>query len=160
MLTRLLPGLGHLQNIHPLIVHFPIAFLLGSALFYVAAWIFRRDSLSNTAFSMLMVGAISMAVAVGTGLYAEDGVMISRSVRENLLTKHKDLMLIASGLSWGLTLWAIAARSFPSKGRVLFFLILLGLSGVLFYGADYGGRLVYDYNAGGDACPQPIDFTK
>jgi len=27
-------------------------------------------------------------------------------------------------------------------------------------GADFGGRMVYDYNAGGDACPQPIDFSK
>jgi hypothetical protein len=27
-------------------------------------------------------------------------------------------------------------------------------------GADYGGRLVYDYNAGGNACGQPIDFSK
>jgi hypothetical protein len=27
-------------------------------------------------------------------------------------------------------------------------------------GADFGGRMVYDYNAGGAACPQPIDFGK
>ena len=27
-------------------------------------------------------------------------------------------------------------------------------------GADNGARMVYDYNAGGNACSQPIDFTK
>jgi len=27
-------------------------------------------------------------------------------------------------------------------------------------GADYGARMVYDYNAGGNACSQPIEFTK
>jgi len=160
MLPRLLPGVGHLQNIHPLVVHFPIAFLVVSALFYIAAWIFRRDSLANIAFTMLIVGAVSAAVAVGTGLYAEDGVMVSRSVRENLLDKHKTLMLVVLGLSWALAIWAILAQSFPSKGRIAFLLIFLVLLGVLLYGADYGGRMVYDYNAGGYACPQPIDFTK
>jgi hypothetical protein len=27
-------------------------------------------------------------------------------------------------------------------------------------GADFGGRLVYDYNAGGNACGQPIEFSR
>jgi len=27
-------------------------------------------------------------------------------------------------------------------------------------GADDGGRMVYDYNAGGQACGQPIEFTQ
>ena len=39
MLESLLPGVQHLQNIHPIMVHFPIAFLVGAALFYALAWI-------------------------------------------------------------------------------------------------------------------------
>lgn len=27
-------------------------------------------------------------------------------------------------------------------------------------GADYGAGMVYDYNAGGNACSQPIEFVK
>ncbi len=160
MLSRLLPGVGHLQNLHPLVVHFPIAFLLGGALFYVLAWILGREVLAHVAFAMLLLGAISHAVAVGTGLYALNGVMVSRSVRANLLLKHRDLMLVVLGLSWGLTVWAFLARSFPRKGRIAFLLAYLMLLGVLSRGADYGGRMVYDYNAGGNACPQPIDFTE
>jgi hypothetical protein len=37
MLETLLPGVRHLQNIHPLVVHFPIAFLTGAALLYFLA---------------------------------------------------------------------------------------------------------------------------
>jgi uncharacterized membrane protein len=155
-----MPGVEHLQNIHPLVIHFPIALLLGSELFYLLAWVFRRDMFIQAAFAMLVLGAISAAVAVGTGLYAEDGVMISRSVREHLLVRHKELMLIAASLSWVLTVWASFAGYFPRKGRMVFFLIFLGLVCVLSLGADYGGRMVYDYNAGGDSCPQPIDFVK
>jgi hypothetical protein len=39
-------------------------------------------------------------------------------------------------------------------------LIFLGLLVVMSFGADYGARMVYDYNAGGDACSQPIEFKK
>jgi len=31
---------------------------------------------------------------------------------------------------------------------------------VMALGADFGARMVYDYNIGGDACPQPIEFTR
>jgi hypothetical protein len=40
MMESFLPGLQHLQNFHPLVVHFPIAFLVGAELFYFLALIF------------------------------------------------------------------------------------------------------------------------
>ena len=160
MLETFLPGVQHLQNIHPLVVHFPVAFLMGAALFYLLAWIFRRNSLGVTAFSLLLFGAISAGATVATGLYAEEGVMISRSVRQNLLEPHKNLMLITLGLSIFLSLWALIARPFPKKGRVIFLSLFLVLLGVMTLGTDYGARMVYDYNAGGNACSQPIEFTK
>ncbi len=160
MSGNLFPGIQHLQNIHPLFVHFPIAFLLGSALFYLIAWAWRKDSLATTAFHLLILGAISAAAAVSAGLYAEDGVMVSRSVRANLLESHEDLMVTTLGLSIFLTAWAIVARPFPQKGRPIFILVFIGMLVVMSFGADYGSRMVYDYNAGGDACSQPIEFTK
>lgn len=95
MLETLLPGVQHLQNIHPLVVHFPIAFLVGAALFNRLAWLLNSDRLAFTGFMVLVLGTLSAAAAVGTGL-----------------------------------------------------------------GAHYGARMVYDYNAGGNACSQPIEFTK
>jgi len=160
MLETLFPGVQHLQNIHPLVVHFPIAFLVGAALFYVLAWVLRKDTLATTAFLVLILGAISAAAAVGTGLYAEDGVMIARSVRARLLDRHAELMITTLLLTVGLTVWAVLARPFPRKGRVIFMAVLLGILVVMSFGADYGARMVYDYNAGGKACSQPIEFTK
>jgi len=160
MLANLFPGVQHLQNIHPLFVHFPIAFLVGAALFYLLAWILRKDSLAITAFWVLILGAVSAAATVATGLYAEEGVMIARSVRAHLLGHHEELMITTLCLSIGLTIWALLARPFPRKGRLIFMLVFLGLLVVMSFGADYGARMVYDYNAGGDACSQPIDFTK
>jgi uncharacterized membrane protein len=160
MLEIFLPGVQHLQNIHPLVVHFPIAFLVGAAFFYILAWIFKNDKLALSAFLLLLLGILSAGAAVGTGLYAEDGVMVSRSVREHLLDHHEDMMLATLGISIVLTIWALFKRPFPNKGRSLFILLFLIMLGVMSVGADYGARMVYDYNAGGNACSQPIDFTK
>jgi uncharacterized membrane protein len=150
----------HLQNIHPLAVHFPIAFLVGAALFYVMAWVLGREALATAALWVLLLGAISAGVAVGTGLYAEGGVMVSRSVRDRLLESHENLMLTTLGLSIVLAIWALIARPSPQKGRIFFILLFVALLVVMSIGADYGARMVYDYNAGGNACSQPIEFTR
>ncbi len=160
MLETLLPGVQHLQNIHPLVVHFPIAFLVGAALLYFLSWIVRNQTFGTTAFLFLILGTLAAGAAVGTGLYGEEGVMVSRSVREHLLEVHEELMLVTLGLSVVLAGWALIARPFPIKKRLLFLFSLLVLLGVLTVGADYGARMVYDYNAGGSACSQPIEFSK
>ena len=156
----MLPGAQHLQNIHPLVIHFPLAFLMGAALLYVAAWLLKSDRFAHSAFVVLILGALSLAGAVATGLYAERGVMLALSVREELLQPHKTAMLATLAICTMLTIWAVIARPFPKKGRPLFLFLLLVMIGVMTVGADFGGRMVYDYNAGGNACRQPIQFTK
>jgi uncharacterized membrane protein len=159
-MNRILPGMSHLQNLHPLFVHFPIAFLYGAAALYVLASIRGSEPLKWSAFWMLMLGALGVAASVATGLYAEPGVMVAQSVRDQLLKHHKHLMLTASAMTAVLTIWALAARPMPSRGRYVFLAALLAVMVLIAAGADFGGRMVYDYNAGGAACPQPIDFGK
>ena len=154
------PGAQHLQNLQPLVIHFPIALLMGAALLYVTAWLLKSERFAHSAFVVLVLGALSLAVAVATGLYAEQGVMVSLSVREHLLRPHKSYMLATLGLCTMLTVWALSARPFPKKGRWLFLFLCLVMISVMTVGADFGGRMVYDYNAGGTACRQPIQFTK
>ena len=86
--------------------------------------------------------------------------MVDPTVREQLLDPHKLWMPSTLGLSAALTVWALAGRPFPARGRGAFVLLLLVLLAVMAHGADYGGRLVYDYNAGGNARGQPIEFTR
>ena len=109
---------------------------------------------------MLLLGALSLAVAVGTGLYAEQGVMVHLSVREKILSPHKNFMIATAALCAMATLWALIQRPFPKKGRILFLFLLLAMVSTMILGADFGGWLVYDYNAGGNACSQPIKFKQ
>ena len=160
MLETLLPGAQRLQNLHPLLVHFPLALLPASALLYVLAWLAGRDSWAWTGLWLLVLGALSAATAAATGLRADEGVMVDPSVREQLLDPHRRLMLTTVGLSIALAAWAAAARPLPARGRGVFLILLVVLLALMSRGADYGGRMVYDYNAGGNACPQPIEFTR
>ena len=64
MLDKLLPGASQLQNYHPLIVHFPIAFIYGAALMYFLASILASENLKWTALWMLALGALGAAAAV------------------------------------------------------------------------------------------------
>jgi uncharacterized membrane protein len=86
--------------------------------------------------------------------------MVSRSVREYLLEVHEKFMLVTLGVSIVLSAWAFIVRPFPKKRRLVFLLLFLALLGIMSVGADYGARMVYDYNAGGNACSQPIEFTR
>ena len=160
MLERILPGASQLQNYHPLLVHFPIAFIYGAALLYFLASIAASERLKWTALWMLMLGALGAAAAVASGFYAATGLMVSQSVRHELLRNHKHLMVAASAVTGVLTIWAIATRPMPTRGRYLFLVGLVALLGLLAAGADLGGEMVYSYNAGGSACAQPIDFRK
>ena len=156
----MLTGAQHLQNIHPLVVHFPIGLLMGAVLLYFMAWILKKEDLVKAGFWVLLLGTLFLIVAVGTGLYAEQGVMVHLSVREKLLSPHKQYMIVTFIVCFITSVWAVIARPFPTKGRILFLFLLLIIVGTMTIGADLGGRLVYDYNAGGDACRQPIQFTK
>ncbi|MBF0570483.1 MAG: hypothetical protein HQL12_01295 [Candidatus Omnitrophica bacterium] len=155
----LFPGVQHLQNLHPLVVHFPIVFLISSAFLYALAYQLRRDTWAKAAFCLLLGGALTAAVAVWSGLYAAEGVMVAQSVRSSLLIPHKHWMLAALVMSILLAAWAAIDGGFPRKGRVVFVGLCLVLIAIMAKGADDGGRMVYNYNAGGSACAQPIEFS-
>jgi uncharacterized membrane protein len=153
-----LAGVQHLQNVHPLIVHFPIALLPAAALLYVLAWLARKESWAWTGLWLLGLGTLGAAAAVASGLYGAEGVMVAPAVREHLLVNHERIMIGVLALSVILSVWAWLARPMPLKGGAVFLLLLAVLLAGLTVGADFGGRMVYDYNAGGNACPQPIDY--
>jgi uncharacterized membrane protein len=152
------PGAAAAQNLHPLVVHFPIAFLTGAMLLYLAAWTTRHEDWGWPALWMLASGVLGGAAAIATGLRARDSVMVARSVRDHLLLQHEHAMIAAWTLSLISLAWALLARPMPRAGRIGFMFILLMMTLILAKGADYGGWMVFGYNAGG-SLPQPIEFS-
>jgi len=152
-------GAESLQNLHPLVVHYPIALLTASVPIYLLAWILRSKSLELFGLWLLGLGTLGAAAAVYTGLVGSEGVMVAPSVRNHILVYHKSFMLAVLGLSTVLTGWALLARPMPQRGRPLFMIGLVLMALILAKGADYGGWMVFGYNAGG-SLPQPIEFSQ
>lgn len=160
MLARFLPGAGHLQNPHPLFVHFPIAFLYGAALLYAIGWLTRRDAIASAGLWLLMLGAVSAALAAYTGWWSASGVMLDPSVKEQVLEPHMRIMFATTALAIVLAIWALIERPMPpASRRYLFMFGLVAMIALITKGADFGGIMVYDYNGGGGACAQPIPYV-
>jgi uncharacterized membrane protein len=152
------PGAAVMQNLHPVVVHFPIAFLTGATVMYLAAWLARRDAWAWTALWMLAIGAAGATAAVRTGLAAGQSVMVAQSVHEQILVHHEHAMVAVWTLSVALLAWALIARPMPRRGVLGFLVLLVLMTLTLAKGADYGGWMVFGYNAGG-SLPQPIEFS-
>jgi uncharacterized membrane protein len=152
------PGAAVMQNLHPVVVHFPIAFLTGATVMYLAAWLARRDAWAWTALWMLAIGAAGATAAVRTGLAAGQSVMVAQSVHEQILVHHEHAMVAVWTLSVALLAWALIARPMPRRGVLGFLALLVLMTLTLAKGADYGGWMVFGYNAGG-SLPQPIEFS-
>src|SRR5882672_8760106 len=106
----LLPGVQHLQNLHPLTVHFPIAFLMGAALLYGVSWIWPNDKREWAAYWLLLLGFWACNVVAATGFYAYWEVTLSDTVRQRLASPHMVWMVVTLLITIGLTSWAIVDK--------------------------------------------------
>ncbi len=152
-------GLEAVQNLHPLVVHYPVALLTLAALLYLVASVSKRDSWAWPALWMLAIGTLGAGLALWTGLRAGTGVMVAESVREHILIHHKQVMIAVFAMSVLLTAWALYVPPLPQRGRVVFLALVVVMAFLIVKGADYGAWMVYGYNAGG-ALPQPIEFSQ
>lgn len=53
---------------HPMVVHFPIAYLMASSLFVILHLLLRAPSFERTAFYLLVLGSLASPFAMATGL--------------------------------------------------------------------------------------------
>lgn len=137
-----------MPNVHPLLVHFPIALLLLSLILEVIALIRTNPGISRAAWWNQIGGTIGLALSVASGLLAEGSVHIAQDARE-LFERHEQLAFVTAAVFALLLFWRIAARGkVPPKAPVLYvFLFLLGTVCML-TGALYGGEMVFRFGVG------------
>ncbi|NNE36255.1 MAG: hypothetical protein HKN13_13530 [Rhodothermales bacterium] len=139
-------------NLHPLVVHFPIALLFCAVLLDAAGLFLRKTSFLRKAATVLFtLGALAALAAWLTGRQAADSVFLPTAANA-LLTEHADLG------QW--TLWyfggyallrlSLSFGSIASKGLVRGLLFVLGLGGLglLTITADHGAELVFRHGVG------------
>ncbi len=145
LVGKILPGIGEMANIHPLLVHFPIAFLNGFLLLELLGLLLKKDALTDAAAWMLYLGTAGAAAAVGTGLWAATTVRHSEETHA-IMERHEYLGITVLVLALLLTIWRIYVHGrFSFKARALHLFISFIMVATMTFGADLGGIMVYKY---------------
>ncbi len=153
MIIQLLPDWA--PNIHPMLVHFPIA-ILGIAIFFDFISFFLPKpkkwwTEEATAF-LYGVGALAAVIVYYTGTLAADSVAASAAA-ESVMSNHADW---AWWTIWFYGIYAVARIAATwmahEKHRLKFHLgfFLLSFAGLflLFQTGDHGARMVFEYGVG------------
>jgi uncharacterized membrane protein len=138
------------QNPHPLLVHFPIAFLFGFVAATFLALVVRRPGVERFARACLFVGTAAAAVTVVSGFLAEQSVARVAGAA-NELEKHRLAGYAVLALGAVLTAVAVVAPRHPQHAAAIRGATLAGalvLGGTLAFAAREGGELVHHYGVG------------
>ena len=132
-----------LENIHPLIIHFPIALLSTGLFFDILALIFHHDDLEHAGFWCMLMGIISCLFSNFTGLMAflaegELSYLFNWSYRFHFLIAWCTTIIFAL-LFWARIKLQLDLRNSPLK-QYLYVMIHILTVGILFYGAHLGAK--------------------
>ncbi len=137
-------------EIHPILIHFPIAFLLGAVVLSAYAWRRGRRDLDRTALVLLLTG-------IGTGVLAgAAGFLAFFTVPESHTELAHRLMYWHLGFMLGSLLMFIAIawvrwRNRPERPGVGNQLLMWLATAVFVVGTAFGGHIVYHGGAGIEA---------
>lgn len=145
MFANLLPGIAAMDNLHPLVVHFPIALLsLFFLLDLLGTWGDRADW-RRAAGWFLHFGAVFAGFTVAAGLAAAGSVAHGGDVHE-IMENHEHLGISVFLLAATLAIWRWFAKGrISGPANTLYLLCATILMGLLMFTADLGGLMVYKY---------------
>jgi len=151
LIGKVLPGISEMMNIHPMIVHFPIALLNAFVLMELLAYLFKKEEMKNAATWMLYLGTLGAAATVTAGFFAASSVPHNEETHA-IMTRHMYLGITVFLLSLSLSIWRLTGKkkSAPASLAIGFIMIT-----IMAFGADLGGLMVYKYGVAVKAVPQP-----
>ena len=133
-----------LQEVHPALVHYPIAFLTLS----VGSDVLGKLTGSRT---LLGIGKLGMALTAATGALAGVFGLIAQEEVELRGKRADDLLVTHRTLNMGFVTLATAmaiARARREKPSVRYLATGLAAMGAVAYSAYLGGKMVYEHGVG------------
>jgi uncharacterized membrane protein len=140
-------------NIHPFLVHFPIALLSTAAVVDLVGWAFRRNTLLRQFATVLYVlGTGAAAATYFTGRAASQAIWLP-GMAQAVLREHWDWALRTLwffAIVTSVRLWLLRPSRRDPGPAVIAALALAGLVGIglLLETGERGGRLVYQHGVG------------
>jgi uncharacterized membrane protein len=157
--VRILP-----PTIHPMVVHFPIAFLYATAVVELLMWLSPTESrrfLGRAGFWLLTASCVAIVAAMVAGVISEQSVHLT-PVTSRLLSLHQRYAILTgafAGAAWLARVFARFPRSARSgqwslfgtgRGRptVLATVLVLGAAVFVTLTGNVGGTMVYGHGLG------------
>jgi predicted heme/steroid binding protein/uncharacterized membrane protein len=123
---------------HPMVVHFPIAFLMAASLFIILHFLFHNPFFQITSFYLLILGVISSPFAMGTGLltwWINYRLKLTHFVKKKI--QLSILLLIFEII---LILWRASS---PEISHPVYFIMMIFLAPIVILLGYYGGQMTF-----------------
>ena len=153
-MTEFISSFTSLPNLHPLLVHYPVAFFTVAMAFDFLCLIFRRQTwLDRTTIVTYLVGAVGVVATYFAGEQAADSLVGVPPKVEPLIAEHSDwglytMLFFLVFVSFRVFVyWRERSSSEISISPLRLLAIVAAIAGqwVLFQAADRGGALVYQH---------------
>ena len=168
---QILPPIPSWSELHPLVIHFPIALLLAAPLFIIGAVLLdpkKGRPFLIAALVLMILGTAGTFLAVATGEAAGEVAEKTASMSA-VLERHEDLAQTTRVIFSGLTIIFASILLLPrllKRESTLPVTRILSVAFLLLYGAGTvvlvntahnGGRLVHEYGVRGTLGPIHAD---
>jgi uncharacterized membrane protein/ketosteroid isomerase-like protein len=146
-----------IPNWHPIFVHFTVALVVSSALFFAAGVVLSNRSWAGSFQAVghwtLRLGAIMTLFTLLAGLQAY-GSVNHDAPSHAAMTNHRNWAFVTVGLIWLSAIWSVwKSKGTTEAGALLF--ALLGVATLLVGITAYkGGEIVYRYGLGVQSLPK------
>ncbi len=153
LFALILPGIASMDNIHPMLVHFPIAFFSVFFVLDVVGSLAKKPQWRSVASWLLYLGTFAAVFTVIAGFVAANSVAHGDNVHD-IMERHEHIGVSVLCLAVLLSFWRAKIGVLMAGGANNFFLLLAALlCGLMVAGADLGGLMVYKYGVAVEAVP-------
>lgn len=142
-----------LAEIHPKVVHFPVALLTTYSILEIIGIIFNKEFITKSALLVLCLGVVTALIAVLTGNQAAANFVYWTDDSLALLNNHQTCatyLLWVSAIVCGLRIYVVIKKKFVGWIKYVFVIFAIVILFIVFKTGSYGGDLVKKYGIGTD----------
>jgi uncharacterized membrane protein len=143
--------INFLADIHPRVVHFPIALLATYSILEIVGVLFKKEFISKSALLILCIGVVTSILAVLTGNQAASDFTFWTEESSTVLNDHQTFatfLLWFSAIVCGLRIYFTVKKKFSGKINYIFLILSLVILYLIYQTGSYGGDLVKRFGIG------------
>jgi uncharacterized membrane protein len=143
--------INFLADIHPRVVHFPIALLATYSILEIVGVLFKKEFISKSALLILCIGVVTSLLAVLTGNQAASDFTFWTEESSTVLNDHHTFatfLLWFSAIVCGLRIYFTVTKKFSGKIKYIFLILSLVILYLIYQTGSYGGDLVKRFGIG------------